>query len=98
MCKFKCLSFIKHALKNFVRYFFMYFCILKNRNAMKKLFFVLALFIGFSVVSCKSNEEPKAKIKPGIEMSEEDKALEEEMEKLDEDVEELDTLVEILKR
>lgn len=65
---------------------------------MKKLFFVLALFIGFTVISCKSNEEQKAKIKPGKEMSEEDKALEEEMEKLDEDVEELDTLVELLKR
>ncbi|MEN9446343.1 MAG: hypothetical protein RL728_855 [Bacteroidota bacterium] len=76
----------------------MYFCILKNRNKMKNLFFVIALLLGFSVISCKSNEEPKSKTKPGIEMSEEDKALEEEMEKLDEDVEELDTLVEILKR
>ena len=65
---------------------------------MKKLFLVLALFLGFTVISCNSNEEPKAIIKPGIEMSEEDKALEEEIEKLDEDVEELDTLVEILKR
>lgn len=65
---------------------------------MKKLFLVLALFLGFTVISCNSNEDPKSKTKPGIEMSEEDKALEEEMEKLDEDVEELDTLVEILKR
>jgi len=65
---------------------------------MKKLYFVLALLLGFTIVACKSNEETKTKLKPGQEMSEEDKALEEEMEKLDEDVEELDTLVELLKR
>lgn len=65
---------------------------------MKKMYFVLAFFLGFNLFACKSNEEPKTKLKPGQEMSEEDKALEEEMEKLDEDVEELDTLVELLKR
>jgi hypothetical protein len=65
---------------------------------MKKMFFMLSLLIGFTVISCNSKEETKSKLKPALEMSEEDKALEEEMEKLDEDVEELDTLVEILKR
>lgn len=65
---------------------------------MKKMYFMFSLLVGFTVISCNSKEEPKTKLKPATEMSEEDKALEEEMEKLDEDVEELDTLAELLKR
>jgi ABC-type phosphate/phosphonate transport system substrate-binding protein len=64
---------------------------------MKKLYFTLSLILGFTVISCNSNEEAKNKLKPALEMSEEDKELEKEMEELDKDVEELDTLVEILK-
>ncbi len=75
----------------------MYFCILKIRNTMKKMYFIFSLLLGITLTSCNSKEDAKSKLKSTIDLSEEEKALEEEMEKLDQDVEELDTLVEILK-